>query len=402
VATHLDVPPLETLPPAIDLLALRVVQEALTNVVKHAGVGATASVSVRVDATGVNIEVLNTGTSERGTATDQGGHGLTGMRERLGAFGGTLEHGPRSAGGYAVRVWIPLADERQESTDDLISTQRLQPVRSHVAQHWDVAVACMWLIAMEVEAATSSARSGSWALNAVVVAALAAAALWRRRAPLTFVAVAGLLALTVSSGLTSTSRSTVTGAFVLAVPLYTVARWAPLGRAVTGLTLWTCGAALAGWIQHAAIGGVLGAVVMGIVVWSVGRVWRRERQLVVALSETNARLATERDRRAQTAVITARTDIARELHGQVAGSIVAMVVEAESARSMLAEDPAAAIAAIRAVEETGREALAQLRGILGVLRSDASLDAFGMLPVQDPGGALHRVDSNPADVAVPA
>lgn len=84
----------------------RIAQEALTNVRKHAGAGATADVRIRYLADGVELEVANTGTvvSQR----TPGGLGQLGMRERAAASGGTLELGPRSRGGYLVRVRMPL------------------------------------------------------------------------------------------------------------------------------------------------------------------------------------------------------------------------------------------------------------------------------------------------------
>lgn len=115
--------PENPLPAAVDLAAYRVIQEALTNVRKHAGTDAKAEVSVvRVGAT-VEITVLDNGrgraragerslTDERaGRAAgdaDGGGHGLIGMRERVTAFGGTLTAGPRYGGGFRVHAILPV------------------------------------------------------------------------------------------------------------------------------------------------------------------------------------------------------------------------------------------------------------------------------------------------------
>ena len=90
------------------LAVYRVVQEALTNTVKHAGPGATASVVVRYGDNTLEIDVDDDG---RGAAADPvpGGHGLVGMRERVALFDGELHVGPRIGGGYEVRVRLPLA-----------------------------------------------------------------------------------------------------------------------------------------------------------------------------------------------------------------------------------------------------------------------------------------------------
>ncbi len=88
----------------VDLAAYRVVQEALTNTLKHAG-GAPAAVTVRYGDHELAIEVTDGGGGGRPT---EGGHGLVGMRERVGIFGGTLDAGPGENGGFAVRALLPL------------------------------------------------------------------------------------------------------------------------------------------------------------------------------------------------------------------------------------------------------------------------------------------------------
>jgi signal transduction histidine kinase len=103
------------LPAGVDLSAYRIVQEALTNVVKHAG-PAHAQVVVGYRDQEVTVEVIDDG---RGAATPVGdgragtGHGLIGMRERVAAFGGDLQVGPRPSGGFRVAARLPLAPGRR-------------------------------------------------------------------------------------------------------------------------------------------------------------------------------------------------------------------------------------------------------------------------------------------------
>jgi signal transduction histidine kinase len=99
------------LPPGIDLSAFRIVQEALTNALKHAG-PTEAKVLVRYGDHDLEIEV---GDSGQGAPVDDadGGHGLVGMRERVSVFGGELQAGARPEGGYLLRVRLPLDTERQ-------------------------------------------------------------------------------------------------------------------------------------------------------------------------------------------------------------------------------------------------------------------------------------------------
>ncbi|OKI05147.1 two-component sensor histidine kinase [Streptomyces sp. CB02923] len=111
----LDVPgSADALPAAIDLTAYRIVQEALTNVHKHAGAGARATVRIVRSPDNLTVTVLDDGADEGDSGPDGreqgtgGGHGLIGMRERVAALRGTLETGPRPAGGFQVRVRLPL------------------------------------------------------------------------------------------------------------------------------------------------------------------------------------------------------------------------------------------------------------------------------------------------------
>jgi signal transduction histidine kinase len=96
------------LPAAVDLTAYRIVQEALTNVVKHAGRGAAARVTVRFDPWQLAVEVVDRDGSPA-TGADDGGSGLVGMRERVAAFGGRLQVGP-TPGGFRVAASLPLPE----------------------------------------------------------------------------------------------------------------------------------------------------------------------------------------------------------------------------------------------------------------------------------------------------
>ncbi|MFD8419420.1 sensor histidine kinase [Streptomyces sp. NPDC059466] len=94
------------LPPGIDLAAFRIVQEALTNVVRHSG---SRNARVRVESSGDALR-LRVDDDGPGTDADAGGsgHGLAGMRERAAALGGTIEAGPRDDGGFRVLAVLPL------------------------------------------------------------------------------------------------------------------------------------------------------------------------------------------------------------------------------------------------------------------------------------------------------
>jgi signal transduction histidine kinase len=97
------------LPPGLELSAFRIVQEALTNALTHAG-PARARVVLRYGADELELEISDDGP---GTGASSGsGYGLVGMRERVDVYGGELEAGRRPEGGYALRVRLPLRSAR--------------------------------------------------------------------------------------------------------------------------------------------------------------------------------------------------------------------------------------------------------------------------------------------------
>jgi signal transduction histidine kinase len=97
---------------SVDLSAFRIVQEALTNVVKHAGRARTA-LTITYGPEALELTIVDSGSSDRGNGArwEPGGHGLIGMRERTALFGGTLTAGPRPGHGFEVHASLPY-DER--------------------------------------------------------------------------------------------------------------------------------------------------------------------------------------------------------------------------------------------------------------------------------------------------
>jgi signal transduction histidine kinase len=96
----------QPVPPALALTIYRIVQEALTNIRKHAG-NARATVRLRYGAASIEAEIIDTG--DASAVPGQGsGHGLIGMRERVAVYGGTLTTGRAASGGYLVRARLPM------------------------------------------------------------------------------------------------------------------------------------------------------------------------------------------------------------------------------------------------------------------------------------------------------
>ncbi|MGA8993227.1 MAG: ATP-binding protein [Nocardioidaceae bacterium] len=95
----------QAVPPGVDLSAYRIVQEALTNVLKHAG-AATARVRLDYDADQLRIAVADDGT---GGSIGDSGHGLLGIRERVAIVGGEVSAGPGPDGGFVVSACLPYS-----------------------------------------------------------------------------------------------------------------------------------------------------------------------------------------------------------------------------------------------------------------------------------------------------
>ena len=97
-------------PPGVDLSAYRIVQEALTNVLKHAG-AARATVRLDYDDDALEVHVADDGTHATQGRTAQNGHGLIGIHERVAVVGGRVEAGPVPDGGFAITAWLPYSLE---------------------------------------------------------------------------------------------------------------------------------------------------------------------------------------------------------------------------------------------------------------------------------------------------
>jgi len=113
------------LPPGIELAAFRVVQEALTNVLKHAGPTASATVTIEYRTDDVVIDISDNGRGAVSRLSDSGGgNGLIGMSERVEIYGGSLAAGPRTGGGYSIHVALPTDESGPRSSTTPASRPR--------------------------------------------------------------------------------------------------------------------------------------------------------------------------------------------------------------------------------------------------------------------------------------
>jgi len=361
------------LPPGLDLVAYRVVQEALTNALKHAG-RARAEVRVSVGAHVLELEVSDTGRGpERERGGDGSGHGLLGMGERVRLYGGELRAGRRPGGGFEVRTRIPFdrpMPPPQALTPPAGGDEAIAADELGIRWPWlDPVLAGVLLVVLETAVLTTTHRRGPLVPSMLVVAGIALAAVWRRRSPLAFLIVVGLLGAAMNAYLIALKSSPLIGAYFVLVPAYTVAAWEDRRRALLGLAIFVAGTAISELgARHGTPGDFAGATFTFTAAWAAGRAIRARHAMTSELRRTSARLALEREDRARLAVAGERSRIARELHAIVAHRVAAMVVQAEAAQSLLDRDLARADVAMGTIEDTGREVLAEMRRILGVLR----------------------------------
>jgi signal transduction histidine kinase len=240
---------------------------------------------------------------------------------------------------------------------------------AQVRDRWrDPALAAVALVAFEIEILTSKHRSGPIVLNVLAAAAITVPLVWRRRAPLAYACLTMGLAVLMTATLTDLTALGIPQ-FVLIIAAYTVAAHESQTRAVIGLAVCLAAVwALGAMTRHTSLGQYAFITGTFALSWVVGRAVRAHRLLNEELRRKAERIAAERESRELLAVADERTRIARELHAVVAGSVSAMIVQTEAAQQLLCEDLDRADAAMAAVEESGREALSEMRRILGVLR----------------------------------
>jgi signal transduction histidine kinase len=281
---------------------------------------------------------------------------------------------------------------------------RIAPRASRV----DVLLAAAVCAELVVEMLVTNERRGALAPNLVVALALGAPLLWRRSAPLAAVVAIGLVLILAGAALTRPQNLIGTFA-VMGIAAFSVAAHEPRRRALAGLGV-VAAAVLVVSILTDDLAVVFPVVIFGGV-WVIGRVARERAKLTAELAARAGQLERERDERERDAVVRERARIARELHDVVAHSVSVMVVQAGAARRVLDRDPEASIGALGAVEETGREALGEMRRLLGILRpagEDAdhspqpSLDRLGALVARSRDAGLEvelRSEGEPGALA---
>jgi signal transduction histidine kinase len=194
---------------------------------------------------------------------------------------------------------------------------------------------------------------------------------WRRRAPVLVLVVLTAAELT---NLLLRYPPTLAG-LGAGVALYTVAVHSTLARSLQvafayGLYGVVYGILFERWYDDVTWQDWVTSYALLAAAWGLGELQRRRRLATARLEQLNAQLQRERDLKARWAVAEERARIARELHDVVAHSVSVMVVQAGAARRLVDGDPAQARQALTSIESTGRQALAEMRRLVGVMRHD--------------------------------
>lgn len=392
---------LATVPAGVSLAAYRIVQEALTNVVRHAG-RARATVTVQAGLEHVELTIDDDGhgaTSSSDPSSTGGGHGLIGMSERAAMYGGEIRSGPRPGGGFRVRATLPYSagpivkDAPTEPTLASPSADGAAPNRWRPSPWmWDLMLAAFLAVLTTVQlTADNPAGDGphytptnlaAWLLRIgcclpVIV---------RRRFPTAAYAVSWLLGLVLVVGDYQVGATT----FVLWIGLYSVASYATRRRLVWSLIGTYAGTAIIAWSKPPDLNNA-GAVLLGIFFTAsavAGYVVRsdRERRTTHLVEREDA--AEAQSQRALLVITTERLRIADELNTIMQRSIHTIAQEAKAGSPIVDTDPVAARKSLEAISAISRDALSDLRRLLKHMRTET--EAAPYAPI---GSGLGKVSA---------
>ncbi|HEX6743293.1 MAG TPA: histidine kinase [Solirubrobacteraceae bacterium] len=252
----------------------------------------------------------------------------------------------------------------------------------------DLALAAALGVVIEVELIISSELGTPLVPALLLGAVLTAAMAWRSTAPLAALAAVGAVALAFALADTPPENLASTTILVailsFAIGAHLPRRSAQAGLAGVGVLV----VVVTALGPDQTVGDVIFPIVLFGGCWALGRFGRGRARLTAELRARTEQLERERTERERDAVARERVRIARELHDVVAHSVSVMVVQAGAARSVLDRDPDASVRALGAVEAAGREALTEMRRLLGILRPDGQDADHSPQPSLDRLGAL--------------
>ncbi|MFI9629992.1 sensor histidine kinase [Streptomyces sp. NPDC052042] len=249
----------------------------------------------------------------------------------------------------------------------------------------------VFLLGLSGLSAVARAEGGGEPLAIALIAlGLCTVVALRRRAP------EKMLLLAVAMGVAQLLTGVVPNSanFAMLVIVFTVAavgkRWASrlalgcsLGAAGLAQLRWPADTEQSGWLQQVFVIVVL--TVPFVLAWVLGDSMRTRRAYFNQLEERAARLEREREAQSKVAVAAERARIARELHDVVAHNVSVMVVQADGAAYVMDTAPDQAKQALETISDTGRQALAEMRRLLGVLRTGDAQESGEYVPQPDVG-----------------
>ena len=262
-----------------------------------------------------------------------------------------------------------------------MSTKSRRGVRMWFSQLSVIALGCLafidiWLLPVK------DAVPGSRPINTLIFLLICLVLLWRRRMPVAVLfAVLFLIGAQIvffnPSFHTPASEPPLVSFLAFLLALYSISAYGEERRAiVAGVTVGVV--ILAADILRLGAGvhpeNIIPTWVFCAAIWFVGRTIHRSQLQAAQLRDLAAQLELEREKKAQTAVSEERSRIAREMHDVVAHSVSVMVVQSQAAQRLLEGEQRAARQALGSIETTGRQALTEMRRLLGILRrTDAEL-----------------------------
>ena len=376
---------LQRLPAGVSLAAYRIVQEALTNVVRHAG-RANSTVTIRVHDELIDLLIDDDG---RGTTTAldaagrSGGNGLVGMRERAQMYAGDLSCGPRPGGGF--RVHATLRPIMSSVTSDLPTKptvgSTIAPAPDVVRKRpqlppwlWDVMLAGLMTMLGALDIFKSNppaigpqlAPTDRWAWLLRITCGLMLVG--RRRYPTFTLAATWLIAIALALGNYQLGVSI----FILWIALYTVGSYASTYKLIAGGIGSLIGMTVVAWTKPADLTAT-GAAWIGFMFAAAavaGYVARRDRERLntdLTERESSAEAAT---RRALLDITAERLHIADELSTVITRAMHTIAQHAGTGSQLVRTDSAAARKDLEAISTISRDALNDLRRLLKRIRTD--------------------------------
>jgi signal transduction histidine kinase len=242
----------------------------------------------------------------------------------------------------------------------------------------DAALAAGLGLLAQVEVWLTAAGEGKRLVTSLAAAVMCAALVWRRRAPL-----AATLAVVAAVGVLGTVEELPTAVFLLPVTLvalYSLGAYDSGERAAVGLAaaLAVLGVTTAR-DPDATVTDLTAPALLFAAAWAIGRVTRSRGAQTAALRRRAARLQAEQQERERAAAVAERARIARELHDIVAHRVTTIVIQSDSGLAT-SDEPERSRQAFGAIGESGRQALVELRRLLGLLRADGEANAVEPQP----------------------